>query len=78
MIEQLLNHYKKIQSDLAQNHHGEFVLIHGSEVIGFYPTAKDAYWFAVDGKKLEPGKFLIRECLTPEEERPLTFYSRLV
>ena len=77
MIEELLEYYRGIQSHIAEDHHGEYVLIHGSEIVGFYRTTKDAYWYAVDDKNYVPGSFLIRECLSPAEEKPLMFYSRL-
>ncbi len=76
-MNELLEYYRSIQTSLAQEHHGEFVLIHDSAVVGFYPDLKAAYWTAVDEKFLELGSFLIRECISPEEEMPLTFFSRL-
>ena len=76
-MDELLEYYRSIQTNLAREHHGEFVLIHDSEVVGFFSDLKAAYWTAVDEELLEPGSFLIRECISPEEEMPLTFFSRL-
>ena len=77
MIQQLLSFYKGKQAEISEQHRGEFVLIHSREIIGYYPTAKAAYWHAIDDKKFKPGQFLIRECVPVEEETPLTFYSRV-
>ena len=77
MMDELLEYYRSIQTNLAREHHGQFVLIHDAEVVGFFPEMKAAYWTAVDEELLEPGSFLIRECISREEETPLTFFSRL-
>ena len=77
MIEALLDFYKEKQVEIARDHQGEFVLIHSSKIIGFYPGVREAYLDAVEERNFEPGHFLIRQCVLPEDEVPLTFYSRL-
>lgn len=76
-MDELMEYFEARQLELAKAHHGEYVLIQDTGIVGFYPTVGDAYWYAVDEAKLTPGKFLIRECVTPDEEQPAIFYSRV-
>jgi hypothetical protein len=61
---------------LAKENHGKFVLIHDESIAGFYKSELDAY--TVAKQNYEAGSFLIRKCLTPEEETPQVFHSRAI
>ena len=74
-LERPLAYFKKNQEKFAKEHHGEFVVIHGEEVEGFYENQLEAYTSAK--KKYPAGSFLLRPCLRPEEEETPTFHSRV-
>lgn len=75
-LENQIEFFRKIQKRLAREHHGELVLIHGERVIGFFNSDSEAYGAAIKNG-FEDGDFLVRQCLNPEEEIPLTFHSRV-
>lgn len=74
-LEREIAFFKSIQSKLAQDHHGQFVVIQGASIEGFYESELKAYVAA--RKKIGPEPFLIRECIRPEEEFRHTFHSRV-
>ena len=74
-LERPLAYFKENQEKFAKEHHGEFVVIHGETVDGFYENELEAYTSAK--KKYPPGSFLLRPCLRPEEERIPSFRSRV-
>ena len=55
--------FKEQQSTLAE-HPGEFVLIQGMNVIGFYPSFEDA--LSVGVQKFEQDEFLVRRIDSPD------------
>ena len=67
--------FRSIQSKLAQEHHGQFVVIHGESTEGVYGSELEAYLAA--RKKMGTQTFLIRQCVRPEEEIRPTFHSRV-
>lgn len=74
-LEREIAYYKSIQSKLARDHHGMFVVIHGESIEGLYESELKAYVSA--RKKIESEPFLIRKCINPEEEFRHTFHSRV-
>ena len=74
-LEREIAFFKSIQSGLAQDHHGLFVVIHGESIEGFYESELKAY--AAARKSIGPEPFLIRECIRPEEEFRHKFHSRV-
>ena len=76
-MDEMLDFYRQIQERLVKEHHGQYVLIQDSKVLGFFDTFSSAYWAAVGDEKLEPGDFLVRLCQPKEDEAPATFYSRM-
>lgn len=77
MLTELMKTYREHQENLAKNHHGEHVLISANGIVGTFPSARDAYWHALDEKNLEPGNFLIHQCCFLHEEQPVMFYSNV-
>ena len=75
-LDRQIEYYKKHQNELALNHHGKIVLICNESIIDFYETKGEANTDALN-KKFEPGTFLIRQCLKPEEEPVAQFHSRV-
>ena len=76
-LESALAYFKEHQADLAEEHHGKFVLIHDQSTIGFYDSELDAYGVAKNDKGYAAGTFLIRKCVMPEEETTQVFHSRV-
>ena len=74
-LQRQIEFYKEHQDEYAQNHHGEFVLLHGEKVAGFFKEAAAAYAWAKE--QFEPETFLIRSCIYAHEERPRVFRSRV-
>lgn len=74
-LEREIAFYESIQSRLAQDHHGMFVVIRGESVEGIYASELKAYVSA--RKKNGPEPFLIRKCVNPEKEFRPTFHSRV-
>ena len=74
-LEREIAFFKSIQSKLAQDHHGQFVVIHGESIEGVYESELKAYVAA--RKKIGSEPFLIRECIRPDEEFRHTFHSRV-
>lgn len=74
-LERPLAYFEKNREKFVKEHHGEFVVIHGEEVEGFYKDQLEAYTSAK--RKYPAGSFLLRPCLKPEEEDKPTFHSRV-
>ena len=74
-LDRQLAYFREHQRQLAEQHHGEVVVIHGETVVGFFDSDAEAYAAAV--RQHDPGSFLIRRCLHAEEEKPHVFHSRL-
>ncbi len=72
-LEQPFAYFRKHREEFARKHHGEFVVIYGEEVGGFYKSELEAYTVAI--KKHPAGSFLLRPCLRPEEESVAVFHS---
>ena len=67
--------YERNRLAWAEEHHGEFVLIHEDRVAGFYADEFEAYQ---EGKgRFGPGRFYLRRCLRPDEEVAPIFHSRV-
>ena len=67
--------YEKNQLKWAERHHGEFVLIHDDQVVGFFADEFEAYR---EGKgRFGAGRFYLRCCVRPDEETAPTFHSRV-
>ena len=75
-LAQQISYFEEHQKELVKKHHGKFVLIYDGSVHGFYDSALDAHTGAVK-RGVEPGTFLIRQCLRPEEEVTPVFHSRV-
>lgn len=69
-LEQELAFYAEKLGDLLE-HEGKFVLIHGHDVIGFWPTADEALQVGYDRFGLEP--FLVKEVARHEQPK---YFSR--
>ena len=67
--------FEQHQEEFAKNHHGKIVVIHNTEVAGFFESEREAYLFAIE--KFEEGSFLLRRCLKANEEHPAVFHSRV-
>ena len=76
LLDKQLKYFRKSQIKLADEHHGEFVLISQDLELSFHGTAIDAYVLA-KSKNYEEGTFLIRQCVRADEEVELTFHSRV-
>ena len=75
VLDRQIAYFQQHQTELAEEHHGEFVLIHDESIEGFYESELDAYTAAK--RRYDAGTFLIRQCLRPEEETTQTFHSRI-
>ncbi|MXX94675.1 MAG: hypothetical protein F4039_04480 [Gammaproteobacteria bacterium] len=70
-----IKYFKTIQNELAEKHHGKYVVICRDAVVGVFENAGIAF---VEGKKKFPDeRILIRECIHKEEEVPIVFRSRV-
>lgn len=75
-LDKQIEFYKKCQNEVASRHHGKIVLIFNESIIDFYNSMGEANAEALH-RGYEPGTFLIRQCLKPEEEPEITFHSRV-
>ena len=75
MLDRQLAYFRRHQEQLAEQHHGEVVLIRDEDVVGFFDSDTEAYAAAVKSGSL--GSVLIRKCLRPDEERPQEIHSRI-
>jgi len=67
--------FKANQEQFAEEHHGEFVVIHKDEVVGFYREEMEGY--AVGVEKFGLGKFLLQECVRDDDRGVTRFHSRV-
>lgn len=75
MLDTEFAYYKTHQEELANAHHGKFLLIHGEALVGVFDSEFAAY---TEGKKqFQPGSFLIQQALRANEEKPQVFHSRV-
>ena len=65
--------YQSRKSELLEHHAGEHVLIHGEEVLGFFPSREDALKAAY--KKVGFVPFLVHEILAVEPTVSLPPYA---
>lgn len=72
-----ISFFRQHQANLAEKHYGKSVLIHNESIIGIYGSDTKAYTDAIH-HNYNPGTFLIRLCLRPEEEVPAMFHSRVL
>lgn len=75
MLDRQLAYFRRNQEQLAEEHHGEVVLIRDEDVVSFFDSDTEAYAAAVQDGDL--GSVLIRKCLRLDEERPQGFHSRI-
>lgn len=75
-ITKQIEFFREQQTEFANTHHGQYVVIHRESVFGFYPTEPEAYWAAL-AKGLKPGRFSIHHCIHKREEKPGIFRSRV-
>lgn len=73
MLNKELQYFSLHQDRFVQEHAGEYVVIVGEDVIGFYETEIDAYTDAIKNHPL--GSFLIRLCVPPSEQPTANFYT---
>ena len=74
-LEKSIDYYEKNRAKFVKEHHHEFIVIFGENVEGFYPDVQTAFLEAK--KKYPDGGFLLRECITLEEEPEIVFHSRV-
>ncbi len=67
--------FEQHREEFVKNHHGKIVVIHDTEVAGYFESEREAYLFAIE--KFEEGSFLLRRCLKANEEHPAVFHSRV-
>ncbi len=61
MLEREFSYYRKHQPEFASDHLGEYVVIRGEEVLGFYKSEAEA--FEQTAKKFRPGSYLVEPCI---------------
>jgi hypothetical protein len=64
MLEKEFNYYKAHLTEFLKDHRGEFVVIQGETLRGFYPT-EDLALQSMAGEQL--GTFFVKVCLPPDE-----------
>jgi hypothetical protein len=73
MLTKEFAYYKAHLSDFLKDHRGEFVVIQGEKVKGFYPTEE----LALQSMASEVlGTFFVKVCL-PLDETAIEFHSRV-
>ncbi len=75
MLEREYQHYKSILKDILKDHHGEYVVIVGEEVKGYFPTLEGAYTYG-QANNYEVGDFLVQQVLTDDESTSI-YHSRV-
>lgn len=73
MLEKEFHYFNENKENFAKEHLGEFIVITGETIFGFYPDM-DSALSAMKGH--EPGTFFIQQCL-PESEIIQRYYSRV-
>ena len=74
MLNKEYEYFSSIRDKLIKENFGEYAVIWGEEVLGFYKTEDDAL---LAMKDIELGTFLIQQCV-PEEESIQKYHSRAV
>jgi hypothetical protein len=74
MLEKEYDYYKKHLPEFLKDHSGEFVVIQGESVNGYYPSEAEAL---ASMKEAELGTFFVKQCL-PLDETIAQYYSRAV
>jgi len=74
MLEKEYEIFKKNVGTFVRDHPGEFVVIKGETILGFYKSLNEALK-SMAGKH-EPGTFLVQECV-PLEDSVQRFHSRV-
>ena len=74
-LERPLEVYRKHQEAFASEHHGQYVVIHSDDILGFYDDELDAYYEAKS--RYKPRTFLLRlgccsSGLPPERESSMS------
>ena len=75
VLDRQIAYFQQHQTELAEEHHGEFVLIHDESIEGFYESELDAYTAAK--RRYDAGTFLIGNALDLKKRRPKRFHSRI-
>jgi hypothetical protein len=60
MFQEEMDFFRRNQSELVDQYKGQVLVIRGSEIVGAYGSALDAFTEAV--KKYAPGTFMIQPC----------------
>ena len=74
-LERPLAIFEANQQKFAAEHHGQFVVIHGDDIDGFYSDELQAYEAAKS--KYGAGSFLLQRCVRVDEEMGAVFHSRV-
>ena len=74
MLEKEYEVFKKNVDTFVKDHPGEYVVIKGETIIGFYKSLNEAFQ-SVAGKH-KPGTFLVQQCI-PLEDSVQRFHSRV-
>jgi hypothetical protein len=74
MLEREFAYYRKHQPELVRDHLGEYVVIRGDKIIGFYRSEAEA--FEETAKEYEPGSYLIEPCIAGTAHYTAVFNSR--
>lgn len=74
-LEKEMETYRKLvgDHDHAQEHHGQYTLIQGEDVVGFFSSFDDA--LREGYRQFKPGSFLVKQVSTIEE---VPFVSRFI
>ena len=75
-LESEFQYYLEHQEELVAQHDGKYVVISGTEVIGFYENELEAIQDA-QSKNHKPGSFLVQLISPGEDSYTQTFHSRV-
>ena len=73
-LKKSIEYFEAHRGELVQSNHEDYVAIADGKIIGFFPDVESAYFEAI--KTAKPGDFLLRKCLTKEEEPKKVLRSR--
>jgi len=73
MFEQELAFFIANQADFVRDHDGKVLVIRGSELVGVYDTALEAYLKAQE--RFEPGTFMVQPCSPGPEAYTVTIHA---
>lgn len=74
VFDQLLEFFDSLREKLVEEHHNEYVVIYDNQLIKFFDSHEDAFFYA--DERYAEGTFLVAHCVT-EEEDSATFRSRI-